>query len=145
MKMKKRVRLCILVFLVLLLFLVRAFEDVLFYDPFLHYFENDYLQGGFPDFKMVQLFINLFFRFLLNSIISLFIIYFIFLSKETLLFAVKFHIITFVVLGVFFYIHLLLQFSNGYLFAFYLRRILIHPVLLLILIPTFYFQRRMKV
>ena len=36
---------------VLALAFIRFFEEKLFYDPFLSYFKNDYLNLPFPDFK----------------------------------------------------------------------------------------------
>jgi exosortase F-associated protein len=124
---------------------VRAFEDVLFYDPFVQYFKFDYLKGGFPVFEMETLLLDLFVRYFVNTVLSLIIIYAAYLNKENLFFAIKFYAFTFAIIGLFYFIHLKMEFSNGYLFAFYLRRILIHPLLLLILLPTFYFQKKMKV
>lgn len=128
----------------LLLVLVRAYEDLLFYDPFIQYFKFDYLKGDFPVFEFESLLISLALRYSINAVISLIIIYTAYLNKESLLFAIKFYAFAFVIICLFYFMHLIMEFSNGYLFAFYLRRILIHPVLLLILLPTFYFQKKMK-
>lgn len=144
MKLNKRNRIVLLVFLGFLLVLVRAYEDELFYDPFIDYFKFDYLKGEFPFVKKGVLFINIVARFLMNTIISLAIIYIAYLNMDNLIFAVKFYVLAFAVIALFYFLHLILKFSNGYLFAFYLRRILIHPVLLFILLPTFYFQKKMK-
>jgi exosortase F-associated protein len=131
--------------MVLLLVLVRAYEDVLFYDPFVQYFKFDYLKGGFPVFVMGPLLLDLFARYIVNTVLSLIIIYMAYLNKENLFFAIKLYALTFAIIGLLYFIYLKIEFPNGYLFAFYLRRILIHPLLLLILLPSFYFQKKMKV
>ena len=46
--MKETIRIIIIVLLFVVLFLVRAFEDQLFYDPLNSYFQNDYLYKKIP-------------------------------------------------------------------------------------------------
>ena len=43
-------------FLILLLILIRAFEETLFYDPFLNYFKDEYSQLPFPKINIFKLF-----------------------------------------------------------------------------------------
>ena len=64
--------------LVMLLVVIRAFENELFYDPFLNYFEKDFIISPLPEINIIKLFFNLGFRFYLNTIISLSILYVIF-------------------------------------------------------------------
>ncbi len=139
--MKKRYRLIISGFLIVLLVLVRSYGVRTFYDPFIKYFEGGYLIGDFPEFNMCRLFLNLGMRFTLNTIISIAIIYTIFLKKDSVLFAIKFYLAAFFILSFFYFFHLKMEFSNGHLSGFYIRRILIHPILLLVLLPAFYYQR----
>lgn len=142
--MKKRYRLIIAIFLVSLLFLIRSFASNLFYDPFVKYFNGAFLTGVFPEINICKLLLNMGLRYFMNSVVSLAVIYTIFVKKEVLQFSIKFYIIGFIVLSFFYFIHLKMEFKNGYLFAFYIRRMLIHPVLLLILLPSFYFQKKSK-
>ena len=79
MNIKKQYRFLIIVFLFFLLVLVRAFESDLFYDPFIAYFENDFLQESIPFFSGRKLLIDMSFRYFLNAVISLAIIYVAFL------------------------------------------------------------------
>ena len=58
-------------FLIVLLVAIRAFEDTLFYDPFLDYFKSNYHNLPLPKLSIVKLFFSLGFRYYLNSIISL--------------------------------------------------------------------------
>jgi exosortase F-associated protein len=34
------------------------------------------------------------------------------------------------------------NFESGYLFPFYIRRFIVHPIFLLIFLPTFYYHRK---
>ena len=141
--MNKWLRYLGIAFLFFLLILVRGFSKKLFYDPFISYFENDYLHKNIPGFGTFKLFFHLFLRYLLNTIISLAIIYLAFLNKRLLHFSVKFYTIAFFVLAIVYYFLLRSGLHNGYLFTFYVRRFLIHPVFVLILLPAFYYQKRL--
>ncbi|HEX8268936.1 MAG TPA: exosortase F system-associated protein [Flavobacterium sp.] len=130
--------------LMLLLVCVRAFEDTLFYDPFARYFHGDYLNLPFPEFEISRLLLSLTFRYLLNMIFSLGIIYVLF--KDVGLF--KFSAILY---GVF-YMILICSFtflvtysdqSNNFA-LFYVRRFLIQPLFLLLFVPAFYYQARIS-
>lgn len=140
--MKKEIRIGLIVALFFLLILVRSFASTVFYDPFIDFFKNDYLKSTFPEFITSKLLVSLFFRYILNTLISLAIIYLFFQKKQLVLFSVKFYTITFVVLSIAYFILLKTEFSSGYLLAFYVRRMLIHPIFLLILLPAFYYQKK---
>jgi len=129
--------------LVILLMLVRAFGDKLFYDPFTSYFENDYLHNTIPGFGTLKLFFHIFLRYATNAIISLVIIYVAFQNIKLIKFSIRFYIIAFIVLSIVYYGLLRSGMNNGYLFTFYIRRFLIHPVFVLILLPAFYYQKRL--
>jgi len=138
--MNKYIRFLGIGFLFFLLILVRAFQSKLFYDPFVIYFKNDYLHQAIPEYDSYKLYLNVFFRYLLNGIISLGIIY-LFFQQQFLKFSLKFYTIIFVFLIFLFFIFLKFQLFDSYLPLFYLRRFLIHPILLLLLIPAFYYQK----
>lgn len=141
--MNKWLRLVSIGILVVLLILVRAFSKNLFYDPFISYFNHDYLYKSIPGFGTFKLFFHLFLRYLLNAIISLGIIYATFQNKRLIKFSVKFYVLAFIVLAIVYYILLRSGMGNGHLFTFYVRRFLIHPVFVLILLPAFYYQKRL--
>ncbi len=140
--MNRWAKIAIISFLVILLMLVRAFGTKLFYDPFIDYFKNDYLHNNIPGFGTLKLFFSLFLRYATNAIISLAIIYVAFLNKRLIRFSIRFYIIAFVVLSMVYYLLLRAQ-MNTYLFTFYVRRFLIHPVFVLILLPAFYYQKKL--
>lgn len=142
--MKNRYRLLISVFLIATLVLIRFYGPSIFYDPFIDYFNGAYLTDPLPEFDTSLLFTNIGLRYLANSIISIAIIYIVFLNKGGLKFSIIFYSISFFILCFFYYFHLNIDFKNGYLAAFYIRRMLIHPILLLVLLPTFYYQKILK-
>jgi exosortase F-associated protein len=128
-------------FLILLLVLIRAFEENIFYDPFLKYFKREYTHLPFPKINIFKLFFSLGMRFYLNSMISLFLLYVIF--KDTQI--VKFTAFMYMVLGsilMISFIFILVFFGEENKMAlFYIRRFLIQPIFILLFIPAFYYQK----
>ena len=139
--MDKKARILIIMVLFLALVLVRAFQDDLFYDPFIEYFRNEYLYGTIPVFSGSKLLLHMTFRYGLNTLISLVIIYVAFQNKDFLIFSIKFYSVAFILLSITFFIILKGELADGYLFAFYVRRFLIHPLFVLILLPAFYYKQ----
>jgi exosortase F-associated protein len=130
-----------LVLLILALAAIRGIEELLFYDPFLQYFKNDYLQVAWPEFETWKLNRNLMIRFWMNSVFSIGIIHLIFQDSLTTKFASILYVLFFLVLFVAFQLLIYYGSENQNFWLFYLRRFLIHPVLLLLFLPAFYFQR----
>ena len=127
---------------VVLLALIRAYEDNLFYDPFLDYFKSDYQNLPIPQTNKIQLFFGLFWRYFLNTIISLAIIYILFKDVDAVKFASVLYFIFFVILiGAFFFIVTNNDEVNK-MSLFYVRRFLIQPIFLLLFVPAFYFQKQ---
>jgi exosortase F-associated protein len=130
-----------LIGLVLLLVSIRAFENLLFYDPFLVYFERDYKMLPLPEFDSIQLFFGLLFRYALNTIVSLGIIYVIFKEIELVKFASILYGAFFLFLIIAFYSIIYFYANQNNLMLFYVRRFLIQPILILLFIPGFYYQK----
>lgn len=139
--LRHKLQVATVVFLVLLLAVVRMYEDALFYDPLLDYFKTNFLQLPFP--KMDNLFVagNLFLRYLINTLLSLAMIYTIFKNPELTRFAAVLYTIFFGALIIAFFV-LLEFFPESKMILFYVRRFLIQPLFLLVFIPAFYFQER---
>lgn len=126
------------VILVFLLVLVRQFEWKLFFDPFMAFFHGSHEAGE----KMpLQWYLNLALRFALNTVLSLGILYFCFLNKNVVKFAAVLYLLMFLLLFPLFVFLMGRVQMDDYLTVFYVRRFLIHPVLLLLLIPAFYYQK----
>ena len=138
--MKKVVRLLLVVLMVGILIVIRGFVAPYFYDPLRDYFLSDYLHVSVPAIDLIHFFLHLFLRYFLNTIVSLTLIYLIFKNLTLVQFSVKFYIYAFVILGFTLYLILLFQISDNYMLLFYVRRFLIHPLFVFILLPAFYYQ-----
>lgn len=139
--MTKTLQILLIVVLFLMLIAVRAFVQPYFYDPLVDYFKSDYLHLPFPKLSLTIFFLNIFFIFTLNTIISIAIIYLVFNNLKVVNFSIKFYIIAFILLSVLLFILLKFNLNKGYMFIFYVRRFLIHPLFLLLLLPAFYYQK----
>ncbi|WP_375242484.1 exosortase F system-associated protein [Lacinutrix sp.] len=125
-----------------LLLLIRAFEDELFYDPYLKFFQSDYLYLDSPRREVLKLTLSTTLRYVINTLISLVILYVFFKDNSVVKFSVLIYIMFYVILlGLFLYFVLNPKQEDYYLF-FNIRRFLIQPILLLLLLPAFYYQRK---
>ncbi len=140
--LNNKLKILLLILLVLLLALVRAFESVLFYDPFLAYFKKEYHSLPLPEINSVSLFFGIAFRYFLNTIISLAIIYVAFKDLEAIKFASILYVLFFVILVIAFFLVLSFIGETSKMPLFYIRRFLIQPIFLLLFLPAFYFQKQ---
>lgn len=124
------------------LILVRWFEDFLFYDPLLYFFKNDHTSQLLPEFDDLLLLGNLALRFLMNTALSLLILWFIFSEMEVVKISTFLYSALFLLLFLAFIYYLYNSNSENYLALFYVRRFLIQPIFLLLLVPAFYFQKK---
>ena len=122
--------------------LIRHFEDSLFYDPLISFFKSDYSTHSIPALNYFKLIANITLRFGLNTILSLTILGLLFEDKGIVKLASILYAILFVVLIIGFTFLLFYSEGSNYFSLFYVRRFLIQPLFLLILIPAFYFQRK---
>lgn len=137
-------RIVVLMLLLLLLVLIRAYEDVIFYDPFLNYFKSNYHNIPIPKIETIPLFFGLLFRYMLNSILSLAIIYILFKDVEAIRFASTIYLIFFIILILLFFIVLFFFGETNKMTLFYIRRFLIQPIFLLLFLPAFYYQKKIN-
>ena len=138
----KIVRWFIVILLVLGLILVRKFETQLFYDPLLDFFHKDFLNLEFPDFDVPKHLISVVFRYLINSLLSLAIIYFIFQKRKFMLLSAVIFAAFLIILIPIYYYFIQTEFQGLFTAGFYVRRLLIQPMLLLILIPGIWYYQR---
>lgn len=137
--LQHKAKILITVIIVLCFGLIRAFENQLFYDPFLDYFESDFKNLPFPQVDSFKLFYGLFLRYFLNSILSLILIYVLFRDREILKFSTFLYVFFMVILFVLFFV-ILSYFTDGNWLLFYVRRFIIQPIFVLLFIPAFYYQ-----
>ncbi|MEQ6125196.1 exosortase F system-associated protein [Pseudotenacibaculum sp. MALMAid0570] len=140
--MNKSLRIILIFILFGLLFLVRAYEMDLFYDPLIEYFQNDYLYKPIPEINSWHLVVDMLFRYTINSLITLGIIYIIFHNKKYVKFSGFLLMFSFMIMIAIFSMLLRTNFEAGYLFPFYIRRFIVHPLFLLILLPAFFYHQR---
>src|SRR5690606_14167322 len=132
-----------IVFLFGLLILVRLFEADSFYDPLLTFFKQDYLYGKVPDVEFEKLMLHTGYRFWMNTLISLAILYVAFRDKDVIKFSLILYVLAFVLL--FSWMSLLVANASpesNYNILFYVRRFLIQPLFVLLLLPAFYYHRQ---
>lgn len=122
---------------------VRAFEGVLFYDPFLEYFKEANSHFVIPSYDLGKLVGHHILRFLANFIFSIGVIWVFFGKKYLYVSGVL--MVGFFVLCFPMYIFMVeTGFEYGYQLGFYLRRFVIQPLLLLLLLPMFYYIEKTK-
>lgn len=142
--LQNKTTLFLLLGLVFLLVLIRSFEDILFYDPFLKYFKLEYSNEPFPVIEYWHLFFGLSFRYFLNTALSLLIIFTVFKDFDLTKFAAFLYLLFFCVLiGLFFFVLFYYGEANK-LALFYIRRFLIQPLFLILFLPAFYYQKQLN-
>ncbi|MFS4483811.1 exosortase F system-associated membrane protein [Hyunsoonleella sp. 2307UL5-6] len=139
--MSKSVKYIALILLVGLLILIRFFEDDLFYDPYLSFFQNDYLYLDSPRREVLKLIGFTTLRYVLNTVISLGILYVAFKDVSIVKFSGIIYAIAFVILMLLFLYFVSNPKQEEYYLFFNIRRFLIQPLLLILLLPAFYYQK----
>lgn len=140
--MKRALKILGIILLAGLLVLIRTYEDSLFYDPLLDFFKMDYKSNPLPEMDTFKLQTGIVLRFLLNTLISFAILWLVFRDKDVIKLSAILYILLFVVLFmVFSFIIFNSEGTQTHFILFYVRRFLIQPLFLLILLPAFYFQK----
>lgn len=139
--MTKGLKYILLFVLVLILILIRFYEDQLFYDPYLTFFQNDYLYIDSPRREIAKLVGFTTLRFVLNSIISLAILFVVFKDKSIVKFSSIVYSISFIVLMLVYLYFVINPRQEDYYLFFNVRRFLIQPIILILLLPAFYYNK----
>ncbi len=125
-----------------LLALIRLFETKLFYDPYLTFFQNDYLYLDSPRQEVFKLTFFTSLRYVLNTTISLAILYVFFKDKSIVRFSILIYVVGYCILIVLFLYFVTNPRQEDYYLFFNIRRFLIQPLILLLLLPAFYYHRK---
>ena len=120
--------------------LIRFFEQDLFYDPLLEFYKSNFSEKPFPKLDPLWYSFNLVFRYLLNTFLSLVLIWVTFKNKTYIIFSCLLYGVLFVISILSFWIIAFEISSENYMILFYIRRFLIQPLLVILLLPAFYFQ-----
>jgi len=140
--MSKPLKIVVLVLLGSLLVLIRMFENELFFDPLISFFKSDYNNNPLPEFNSFKLLGNVTLRFIMNTAISLAILWVAFKDNGIIKLSGFLYVVLFVILMIAFCYLLFYSDSESFLPLFYVRRFLIQPIFLLVLLPAFYFQKK---
>lgn len=124
-----------------LLVLIRFFENELFYDPYLTFFQNDYLYIDNPRREIFKVTAFTTFRFVLNTIISLGILYVFFKDRSIIKFSILIYAIAFLILILVYLYFVVNPKQEDYYLFFNIRRFLIQPIFLILLLPAFYYHK----
>ena len=124
-----------------LLVLIRVFENDLFYDPYLLFFQNDYLYIDSPRREAFKLSMFTSLRYAMNSIISLAILFVVFKDRSILKFSAWIYFFSYVALLLMYLYFVSDPKREEYYLFFNVRRFLIQPIILLLLLPAFYYYK----
>lgn len=144
MKHKLLFKIAVIVFGACCLALIRFYETSLFYDPLIDFYNGRFHLKPFPELKFWAYNLNLTFRYLLNTLVSIGIIWYLFKNKTYIKFSVLIYIAVFIIGLITFWIIADNIQSKDFMLLFYIRRFLIQPILVIVLIPAFYFQKLNK-
>ena len=139
--MRRPINFILLGVLFVLLVMIRLFEMDLFYDPYLLFFQNDYLYMDFPNREVLKLTLHTSLRYFLNSSISLGILYLVFKEVSIVKFSAIFYGLAYVILILIFLYFVINPRQEDYYLFFNFRRFLIQPICLLLLLPAFYYYK----
>lgn len=140
-KKSKVLDITIIGILVIALMLIRMFEKELFYDPFLDFFHGNTQNKTIPEFNTIKLFLGILYRYSINSMFTVLIVYFLFKDVSIVKLTSFLLSIFFVVLIILFFSLLYISKTPDYLFLFYVRRFLIQPLFLILFVPAFFYQK----
>lgn len=139
--MSKSTKFILVFILFVLLAMIRYFENELFYDPYLTFFQNDYLYIDNPRREVFKLTAFTTLRYVMNSVISLGILYVFFRDKNIIKFSALVYGIAYIILLALFLYFVLNPNKEDYYLFFNIRRFLIQPIILLLLLPAFYYYK----
>ena len=143
--MHKMLRFAVILLLFVLLATIRFFEERLFYDPLLTYFKLGYLNNlQLPPMHLWKLLASVSFRFWLNSGISLLALYIAFEKIGVIKFSLLFYAAVFVLLIPAYFLLILYYNPDQYMSLFYVRRFLIQPLFIILLLPAFYYHNQVR-
>ena len=122
--------------------LVRLFENELFYDPYLTFFQNDYLYLDSPRQETFKLTLFTSLRYLINTVVSLAVLFIFFKDASIVKFSVLIYVVAYCILIILFLYFVTNPKQEDYYLFFNIRRFLIQPLILLLLLPAFYYHRK---
>ncbi|WP_196892329.1 exosortase F system-associated membrane protein [Aureivirga marina] len=139
--MNKKLRIFLIICGFISLVLVRFLSNKWLQDPLRTFFETKAISDVLPKINFWSHFWKNSILFFINECISIAILFLFFMEKNVVKFSLWFYQIAFIILSIAFFILLEINNPEYNRILFYIRRFLIHPLFLLILLPAFYFQK----
>ncbi|MDO5655190.1 MAG: exosortase F system-associated protein [Flavobacteriaceae bacterium] len=132
----------LILILIMGLFMVRYFQEFLFYDPLLRFFETDFSKQSFPEINLISHLGSILLRYGINMLLSLGIIHLLFNDvRITKVSSLIFGFLLLILIPIYYYfIHT--EFSQLFTAGFYVRRLLIQPLMLLVLVPAIWYYKK---
>lgn len=121
---------------------IRMVESTMFYDPFLIYFHEANKELALPEFVWGKLILHHLFRFNLNLFFSAIILQGFFNNKKWTFQGIILMVLVFAITFPVYLYCLYTDMEIGNLFTFYMRRFVIQPLILLLIIPLFYYRKQ---
>jgi exosortase F-associated protein len=140
--MSRGVSILLVILLVFGLILIRQFAGDIFYDPLIDFFKTDHSTQPLPEMMTGKLLLHITYRYLLNTVLSLLILWVIFRSGSILKLTLILYAALFILLMIIFIVLVNTSEAGNHMALFYVRRFLIQPLFLLLLLPAFYFHKR---
>ena len=129
---------------ILVLVAVRFLRAEYFYDPLESFFRSDFKnQLQFPLLDFLELLKSYSFTYFLNSFLSIIIIYRYFPKKDILKFLVVLFGLFYVALLVIFILSFVFV-SDDFLVFYYIRRFVLNPLLLILILPAYFYNSYIK-
>lgn len=130
--------------LFMLLVLVRFYERVLFYDPLLDFYKGNFTTASPPSLDKIKLICYVIVRYFINAVLSIGIIALLFKKKKIVYFTSFVYVIFLILLTPIFSYFIYNFTEDNYLMVFYIRRFLIQPILLLLLLAGLFYQYKIN-
>lgn len=125
-----------------LLVLIRFFEKSFFDDGLVDFFRHAYLTEDLPSLDIFHVLWVDSLRYWLNTLLSMALIYVWFRPPAVLQFLGILYLFVYLLVICWFYYEWTHYQAGDYILLFYIRRILIQPLLLLILLPALFYQKK---
>jgi exosortase F-associated protein len=128
-----------------LLFAIYRHYEGFFYDPIVGFFSSSNSSLGNLSFDFSFYTLSLISRYLINTGLTILTIHLWFRSKKYTTYTLDALLVVGVLVIPMFLIQVYFDFPFGKMFAFYLRRIIVYPIVLLLLLAVFYFDSQKNV
>lgn len=143
--MSKKLQYSLLGILILGLILIRLNQEHLFYDPLLHFFKSSHNKTNLLEIHIPKHLMSVTFRYLINTFLSLGIIYILFKNKKYIKISGIVFFVGWLIFLPIYYIFLDTEFEYSLMIGFYVRRFLIQPIIGIVLIlALFYLEKTQK-